>query len=365
MALSSMLRKLSILLTCLAATLAAASAHAVKVADITRLSGHRTNMMVGLGLVVGLKGTGDGGEFSAAINPLRAMLAQFADPVEVRQLANAQNVAVVNVMATIPANGVHSGDKLDVYVSSLGAATSLKGGRLFLTPLQVPVPIPKEERDKILPLAFASGPIAIEDASTPTVGVVRGGAVMDWDLPMPVISNGRVTLILEEPAASWTTASTIAKIINDAEGSGETLAIVRDRTTVEVTIPLNERDRPDSFISRIQQLPVRMLPTEARVQINEKKGTIVITGDVEISPVVISHNGLTITTTNPPPTPTPRTPVTTEKRTVGLDTTNQGGAKLQDLVDALDMIKVPTQDRITIIQELYKTGKLHAKLITE
>jgi len=89
----------------------------------------------------------------------------------------------------------------------------------------------------------------------------------------------------------------------------------------------------------------------------------VMTGDVEISPVVISHKGLTISTTNPPPTPTPRTPVTTEKQVVPLDTTSQGGAKLQELVEALDMIRVPAEDRITIVKELYKTGKLHAKLI--
>lgn len=356
-----MARRLS-LLSILVLMLGSSTAQAVKVADITRLAGHRTNMIVGLGLVVGLNGTGDGGDFAAAINPLREMLARFSDPVSVQQLSNVQNVALVMVKATLPANGVHDGDKVDVYVSSIGAAKSLKGGRLFVTPLQAPVPTNDPE---LLFLATAEGPITLEDPSTPTVGLVKGGAVMERDFAMPVIDNGKIVLILEEPAASWTTASTIAKIINDAEGSGEALALATDRTRVEVTIPLNERQRPDSFISRVQQLPVRMLPTEARVQINEREGTIVITGDVEIGPVVINHRGLTITMTTPPPVPSARNPITEEKTAVALDTMNQGGAKLQSLLTALDAINVPTGERIAIIKELHKTGKLHAKLITE
>ena len=95
--------------------------------------------------------------------------------------------------------------------------------------------------------------------------------------------------------------------------NGETLAIAVDPKNVVVTIPPIERERPDSFISRVQRLPVPLLPTEARVQINERTGTMIITGDVEISPVVISHKGLTISTIRPEPIPTPRTPVVTAK----------------------------------------------------
>jgi len=143
------------------------------------------------------------------------------------------------------------------------------------------------------------------------------------------------------------------------------LAVAVDPKNVVVTIPKSERQRPDSFISRVQRLPVPMLPTEARVTINDRTGTIIMTGDVEISPVVISHKGLTITTINPPPLPTPRTPVISSKEVVAIDTTNTGGAKLQDLVNALDQLKVPAADRIAIFKELHKTGKLHAKLIVE
>jgi flagellar P-ring protein precursor FlgI len=340
-------------------------AAAVKVADITRIGGQRTNILTGLGLVYGLKGTGDGGDFKAAIAPLQRMLEKFADPVEVKELGNAQNVAVVALVATIPANGAASGDHIDVYVSSIGASSSLKGGRLFITPLSGP--------DGKGVYAMAEGPVSIEDPSVPTSGVIRGtsgGAVMEVTIGGSAVSNGQFSLILDEPSAGWTNASTIAKIINDSESSsGETLASAIDGKTVVVSIPGDERDHPDSFISRVERLPVPLLPTEARVQIDTKNSTIIITGDVEISPVVITHKGLSISTVNPLPTPTPRTPVisTREVVTVGAGEagTDNTGGNLQDLVNALEMLKVPADDRIEIIEELYKTGKLHAKLITE
>lgn len=338
----------------------AVPAEAVKVADITRIGGQRSNVLTGLGLVYGLKGTGDGGDFLPAIRPLAGMLSKFSDAATIQELSNVQNVALVSLTASIPSNGVRDGDHIDVFVTSLGAAGSLRGGRLFVTPMQGPI-----AGSGIF--ALSSGPIVIEDTSTPTVGMVRGGCVMEADLPAKYVEDGKFTLILEDPAASWTTASTIAKIINEAgDGDvGEILAVAVDPKNVVVTIPRSERERPDTFISRVQRLPVPMLPTEARVTVNERTGTIIMTGDVEISPVVISHRGLTITTVNPAPVPSPRAPIVGSTDVIALDTTNQGGAKLQDLVNAMDQLKVPAEDRIFIVEELYRSGKLHAKLITE
>src|SRR5204862_5112630 len=104
------MRKLIIILACAAL---AESASAVKVADIARLSGHRTNVLTGLGLVYGLKGTGDGGDFLPAIKPLAAMLSKYSNQATVRELANVQNVALVSITATIPAEGARNGDKID------------------------------------------------------------------------------------------------------------------------------------------------------------------------------------------------------------------------------------------------------------
>ena len=356
------MRKLTLLFAVAAGLLSTSPAFGVKVADITRLGGQRTNVLTGVGLVYGLKGTGDGGDFMPAIKPLAAMLSRFANPTQVVELKNASNVAIVSLVATVPSNGVRDGDHVDVRVMSLGAASTLKGGYLFVTPMQGPMPEPTNQAR--LPLALCEGPIVIEDPSSPTVGVVKGGCVMEADLPAKAIdADGRFSLIIEEPSASWTVSSTIAKIINEAEGEGEILAVAVDAKNVVVTVPAADRARPDSFVARVQRLPVPQLATEARVAINEKTGTIIVTGDVEVSPVVISHKGLTISTVDPKPVPTPRTPVVNQKDVVALDTTQQGGAKLQDLALAFDQLKVPADDRISIVKELHRTGKLHAKLI--
>jgi flagellar P-ring protein precursor FlgI len=353
------MRKLLLLSIILAA---ASPAQAVKIADITRIGGQRTNILTGLGLIYGLKGTGDGGSFSAAINPLREMLAKFADPVQVKELGNASNVALVALTATIPANGVREGDHLDVHVTSLGAASSLRGGRLFVTPMQGPTPGGPV-------LAIAEGAVEPDDPATPTVGLVSaqpGGAVMEESIPSRSIDEGRFTLIIDEPSASWTMASNIAQIINDSEaGAGETLAVALDQKNVMVTLPANEREHPDAFISRVQRLPVKIIPTEARVQINTKTGTIIITGDVEISPVVISHKGLSISTVLPPPVPSPQNPLVQTEDVVSVGTEQTPNGNLQDLIAAMEQLKVPTADRIDILKELYQTGKLHAKLLVD
>src|SRR5688500_5047983 len=196
------MRRLPVIFAIFVTVTLAARAHAVKVADITRIGGQRSNVLTGLGLVVGLKGSGDGGDFAPAINPLASMLTKFADPTTAAELGNVQNVAIVSVIATVPGNGVRDGDRIDCYVQSIGAARSLKGGRLFVTPMQGPTP-----GSGIF--ALAEGPLVLEDPSTPTTAVVKQGCVMEADLPARYIGNGRFTLILDDAAASWTTASTI------------------------------------------------------------------------------------------------------------------------------------------------------------
>lgn len=335
------------------------SAFAVRIADIARLDGERTNTIIGWGLVGGLNGTGDGGEYAPAIKPLAQLLTAMGNFNTVRELADTKNVAVVMVMATVPKEGAVGGDALNAQVFSMGAAKSLAGGHLFVTNMTGPSPEAKEV------LALASGAIEIEDRSTPTRGVIKSGVKMEANLMPPVItSDWKISLVLDPNSAAWGTASRMAVVINEAAtNSGETLAIARSDKLVEVTIP--EADRADSagFISRIMGLPVPLVATEARVVINSKTGTITMTGDVEISPCIISDRGLTISTVTPAPVPTPRTPVVTEKHAVALDPGNQGGAKLKDLLDALDAIRVPAEQRINIIRQLHETGSLHAKLI--
>ncbi len=122
---------------------------------------------------------------------------------------------------------------------------------------------------------------------------------------------------------------------------------------------------PAGFISRVINLEVVLPPTEARVTINERTGTIVITGDVEIGPVAISHQGLSITTIQPAVPPTQAAPQVVEQTFVAVDSTREGSTKLSALLDALNQLKVPPEDRIAIIKMIHSTGKLHARLIVE
>lgn len=359
----------------MAMLLTASPVLATRIGDITRLDAQREEKLTGLGLVMGLNGTGDGGDFLPAIRPLAEMLGAFQNGASIAELGDADNVAIVALTVTVPENGVRNGDKLDVHLTSIGAAESLAGGRLFVTPLTGPLP-----RGGGL-FALAEGPVILEDDQSPTVGRIEGGCIMERDLPKRFINDGTFILVLADAHATWTTASHIAKVINDSEGfdaSGRAAeyAVAIDPKNVVVTVPPAERARPDSFISRILRLPVPLIAEEARVRINERLGTIIISGDVEISPAVISMNGLTITTVAPgganggvagpaddPFAGTGQPPYRTSNyvpiATTGSD---RQRAKLRDLVDALDALSVPVEDRIAILKELHRTGKLHAKL---
>ena len=339
------------------------SAWAVKINDICKIKGQRVNKLIGMGLVLGLPGTGDGGKYLPAIRPLAALLGKFANPViNPAELANASNVALVTVVATISENGVREGDVLDVYVSSIGGAKSLAGGRLFMTPLQS-----INQADPTI-YAWAEGPLVVEDPANARVAVIRQGAVMEEELFAQFIDKGQITLVLQDGHAAWATASAIATIINEAESSPRQLAHIAtalDPKNVVVKLNPLELKNPAGFISRVLNLELVLPPTEARVTINERTGTIVITGDVEIGPVAISHKGLSITTMQPAPTPTAAAPAVTEQTFVAIDSTKESTTKLAALMEALNQLKVPAGDRIEIIKMIHRTGKLHAELIVE
>ncbi len=360
---------------------------AVKVGDITSLQGSRTNRLVGMGLVVGLNGTGDGGKYEPVIRPLAQLYARFANPItSTEELKNAKNVAIVQVEAVLPKDGAREGDRVDVKVSSVGAAKSLAGGRLLLTPLVGPHP-----DDPRGVMALAGGPLQIEDIAAPTAARIAEGATLeqDWihnyialgrELPETVRSRGwvqpddwYVTFVVDQAHAEWAIAYTIAQSINEEASIQEVasgnisaqLAMAYDPRTVLVRMPQVERANPAPFLARLENLQLFMPLTESRVTVNRKSGSIVMTGDVEIAPAVITYKGLTITTMVPEPGGTPDNPKIIEKDFVALDPQKKGGARLSDLVDALNQLRVPAPDRITIIEQLHKTGKLHATLIVE
>ncbi len=336
---------------------------AVQIQDLVRLKGAETNKIMGIGLVTGLTGTGDGGKFLPAMRPLAAVIQQLIDPnVVAGELSNAKNVALVALVATLPASGVREGDRVDVHVSAIGPAKSLRGGRLFMIPMTGPLP-----GSPIY--AFAEGPVVTEDPDTPTVGVVRQGAQLTEDITATCLDQfGRMTLILNEANASWATANNLANLINgvmDPDGDGYATAI--NQKNIIIDVPPWDRSNPAAFISQILRSYVdpSQISTGARVVVNERTGTIVVTGDVQISPVIISHKGLTITTISPPLEPTVQNRQQDEVHFVPVDPDRRGGAKLVDLLSAFNQLKVEAADRIAIVKEIHRSGKLHAQLMTQ
>jgi flagellar P-ring protein FlgI len=335
------------------------SALALRVQDITRLKGDQPNELIGMGLVFGLNGTGDGGDSSAAMRPLQTMLAKFGDPITAtRELKDVKNVALVHLSVTVPAAGVHMGDRLDVKVSGI-ASKSLKGGQLLVVPMLGPHPSDRNV------YAWASGALQVETENL-NVGTVKGGCVMQTDIRMEPIVNGTVTLVLLPSSASYAMATAIAEQINEdvsPETDGKPVAIAEDATSIVVTIPKPELGHSAAFIARIKALPVPSLPGAAKVRINSSTGTIVFSGDVELSPAMISHKTLTITITAP--NAPAAAPAGAPGNTVTLDAGKQGGAKLKELVDAFNMMKVPAADRIEIVKQLVDIGALHCELTEE
>ena len=351
------------LMIAVGAAFSAAAGAAVQVQDLVRLKGSEESKLVGMGLVVGLDGTGDGGKFAPAMRPLAAMMQRLSDPnVVAAELQDVDNVAIVSITAKVPATGVREGDKIDLQVASVGAASSLQGGRLFMTPLYGPVP-----GSPIY--AFAEGAVTLERDGTPTVGTIAQGATLTRNIATRnVDANGRITLVLDQHSATWPMASTIAIMVNDVMApEGPPIAMAVDQKNVIVQLPQRDRPNPAPFIAQVLeiQLDPTLVRTEARVVINERTGTIVMTGDVDLSPVIISHDGLTISTLVPPPVPTPDEPRVDTQTFVAMDPSDRASPKLADLLAAFNQPKVPAEDRIAIVKEIHRTGKLHARLVLE
>jgi len=341
----------------------ATTANAVQVQDLARLKGSESSKIVGMGLVFGLQGTGDGGKFLPAMRPLAAIIQQLIDPnVVAGELKDAKNVALVALTATLPGVGVREGDLVDVHVSTVGPAKSLYGGRLFMIPLTGPLPGSPV-------FAFAEGPITIENPNIPTVGLVKDGAQLTRDVMTRYIDGfDQITLVIDESMASWPTANNLANLINgimDPDGDGLARAI--DQKNIIIEVPEFERTQPAAFISQVLRSFVdpSQIGTGARVVVNERTGTIIVSGDVQISPVIISHKGLTITTITPITPPSAQTPRVDQARFISIDPQQRGGAKLADLLTAFNQLKVAAPDRIAILKEIHRSGKLHAKLILQ
>lgn len=342
------------------------TSHAITVQDLAALQGHGESKVWGFGFVVGLQGTGDGGTFLPAARQIAKLLERGGNPVpKIEELAKGKNIAMVMVTATVRETGGKRGDRIDCQVQAMDSAQSLEGGRLFITPLQGALPGQGV-------YAMADGDVILE-GPTKTSGIVRGGAQIISDIDMEVIEpGGMITLNVRPQWAQWTTTKLLANVINqDRRGfvdSSLEIARAVDARTVIIQIPEPELDNPANFIGDILaiQLDGSLLNLPAVVQVNEKKGTIVVTGNVTLSGVLISSKNLTIQTVTPPVTPSATNPQVqrTSWGRVG-QSQESSVARLDDLLQALRALDMPASEQIGILKEIHKTGRLHAAFISE
>ena len=349
-----------------------------RVGDVTQVQGQGVNRITGFGLVAGLNGTGDGDSYVETMQRLKNLMDHFGGSVRaLSDLKGSKNVAIVMVSATIPEHGAREGELLDVTVSALGAAKSLAGGRLLTTPLIY------QGVDDLFGLA--EGRLVV-DAEAPTTGKVPRGARMERDVFINVIVSGAelrsagfvnpwikpseryLTLVLDEAHAGWPMAAAVAQAVDkelSISADVERVALAVDPKNVVVLLPAHQRNDPASWIRDVERTPLLMESNEARVTINRAAGTIVVTGDTRISPVIVSQQGMTITVFNPlPDGTTPRTAVE-QQSFVALADENRPESNARDLLEALNRLKVGFDARVAILEEIKRAGKLHAEIVYE
>lgn len=335
--------------------------------DLARVSNDRPNQLNGLGLVIGLEGTGDSAGTIANVQMVANALSHYGVAVSASQL-RVKNVAAVIVTANLPAFA-RTGDRIDVTVSSFGDAKSLQGGVLLLAPLQgVDGEI----------YAVAQGPVSIGgfNASSggtkvqknhPTVGLVPGGALVEREVPNAMATDF-LTLVLNQP--DFTTAARVARAINQAFAAESARAV--DKGTVTVTIPAPYEARPVEFIAALGELVVRP-DTAAKVVVNERTGTVVIGQEVSLSPVAVAHGSLSIKisaepqVSQPAPLSQGQTVVVPETTVVAAETearfsTLGGGTSVADLIKALNSLGATPRDVVAILQAVKAAGALNAEL---
>ena len=346
-----------------------APASALQVQDICRLKGSEGMPLVGVGLVVGLSDTGDE-SFGPSHRALARMIATLQDDTTTAlELADVGSVALVALQARIPEAGAATGDRLDLYVEAIGGAESLDGGRLLLAPVKGP--LADNPASPAAPgtgvYGFGSGGLFLEDPDDLTSAKVEGGLHVTRDV-YPTILNrrGQLELVLDDANASWPVAKNLAALVNGLAPLGQTrqLALAVSPKLVVVDVPAAERLRPAAFISRILEsyLHQSQVTSGATVVINERARVIGIDGDVEITPTVIAVKGLTITRLEPEAAIDPLVPIEHRENFVGIDPQQQGGAKLRDLMDALNVLEVPFEDQVNVLKTLHGMGNLHAQL---
>ncbi len=349
-------------------------ARADRLLDLCDVKGVRDNQLVGYGVVVGLDGTGDDVSAPFAMQSLRSLLRRNGVQIDARQL-RLRNVAAVLVTADIPAF-TRSGARLDVTVSSIGNARSLRGGVLVQTPLHG-----ADRRTYVVAQgalivggfsAGGSGGGGVQAGSTNTARIPQGGLV-EREIATTLLRDGKLTLALKEP--SFLTAQRVVEAVNEALGEGKATAVDAGGILVEVGKGKQGEGRTVEVLAKLSAVRVEQ-EAVARVVINERTGTVVAGGDVTIQPVAIAQGGITInirelTEVSQPEalsdgetTVVQQSEVDAEEATPGMAYLG-GAASLADVAQALNSFGVSPRELASILQALKAAGALRAEIIVQ
>jgi len=347
----------------------AACVHATELKNIANVEGVRNNQLLGYGLVIGLDGSGDSQQTKFTPQSLANMLQKQGVVVPATAL-KVKNVAAVIVTATLPPFA-RPGSTIDVIASSLGDARSLQGGTLLQTPLMA-------GNGQVY--AVAQGPVTVGGFAAggagggsvaknhSTVGRVPGGAIVELETKTSLTVNDMVNITLNRN--DFTTASRAALAID--EGLGGHFAKAIDGNVISVTVPEEHKDNLVGLIAEIESVDVQT-DSVAKVIVNERTGTVIIGGQVRITPCAVAHGSLTVSISAEMDISQPA-PLSAGKTTIATNTEVKveepkaalveirGGATIQDLVKALNALKVTPRDLISILQAIKEADALQAQL---
>lgn len=357
------------LLIACALLLAGTTAHAERIKDLAQVAGVRGNPLVGYGLVVGLDGSGDRtSQTPFTVQSLKTMLDQLGVTLPPGINPQLKNVAAVAIHAELPAFA-KPGQSIDVTVSSIGNAGSLRGGSLLMAPL-------KGADGEVY--AIAQGSLVVsgfgaagKDGSRIQVNSANGGripngAIVERAVPGGAANAGNVTLNLND--ADFTTAARIVAAIDRSFGPGRARAV--DGVTIEVMPPPGDRI---GFLAALESLEIQAGVSAAKVIVNARTGTVVMGGQVTVMPAAVSHGSLTVSVSERIEVSQPGAfsgGDTIAARASTLQATQEGGrmfhfkggTSLQDIVAAVNAVGAAPGDIVAILEALKQAGALRAEL---
>lgn len=363
----SILKMIILLVTLLACVLA----HAERIKDIAQLAGVRNNQLIGYGLVVGLDSTGDKSGQTFTEQSFRNMLTQLGINIPPDVQLNSKNIAAVMVTAELTPF-MKIGQPMDVTVSSIGSAKSLRGGTLLMTPL-------KGADGQVYAISQGNlvvGGLGISGAdgskvtiNIPSAGRIPNGATVERVVPSP-FNNGE-DLLYNLFSPDFTSAKRVADAINDIMGP-ETADPV-DAASIRVRAPVSNSQRV-SYVSVLENIDVKPGAAPAKIIVNSRTGTIVIGQHVQVSPAAVTHGSLTVSITENIQVSQPnsfsegQTMVTPQSNIDVKQEKHRAfmfapGTSLQDIVKAINAVGASPADLVAILEALKQVGALHAELI--